>query len=312
MTPRHNGSVRVLVVVLVTQVVLGAAFVALALTNSLPWDDSFRPPASGHRPPVAAASRPKADRFDEDRAWRWLERQVRLGPRPAGSAKSRRLAALAHDALPRGRYQRVPGGLRNVTGFVPGKDPKRYVVIGAHYDTKDMPGFVGANDGAGGTAILLELARALRPGTIGPGVRFVLFDGEESPRGTPDSDFADEGLRGSKVAAQAYAGADAMILLDFVADRRLRVQKEGYSDEGLWEKLQESARAVGTTGTFPNRAGPAILDDHLPFLDRGVPSLDLIDFDFACFHKTCDDLTAVSKASVDATGETVRNLLPRL
>jgi glutaminyl-peptide cyclotransferase len=184
--------------------------------------------------------------------------------------------------------------------------------VAAHYDTKDIPKFVGANDGASGTAAVLELARALKPGTIGPGVRFILFDGEESPAGTPDSQFARKGLRGSKVAARAYHDAEAMILLDFVADKRLRTPREGNSNVGLWAKLRAAARTAGTTRHFPDETAGAVLDDHIPFLDRGVPSIDLIDFDFACFHRTCDNLNAVSKTSLDATGETVAGLLRTL
>src|SRR5512134_3534156 len=94
-----------------------------------------------------AAGKPKANRFDSSAAWRLLKWQVDLGPRPAGSAASRRLARRFRRLLPRGRYQPVPGGLRNVVGRVPGRSGG-YVVVGAHYDTKDIPGFVGANDGA--------------------------------------------------------------------------------------------------------------------------------------------------------------------
>ena len=64
---------------------------------------------------------------------------------------------------------------------MPGRDPSRTVVVGAHYDTKDLPGFVGANDGAGGTALVVELARTFEPRELRPSVVFILFDGEESP-----------------------------------------------------------------------------------------------------------------------------------
>src|SRR5205085_2050302 len=73
--------------------------------------------------------RPTADRFDEHAAWALLVHQVRLGPRPAGSPTSRKLAAELKAALPRGSYQLVPGGLRNVVGFVRGRNPRRYVVV---------------------------------------------------------------------------------------------------------------------------------------------------------------------------------------
>ena len=118
-----------------------------------------RHPAPVAQTPEATAAALKVDRFDEDRAWRMLEHQVNLGPRPAGSEQSRKLAAYIKARLPRGRYENLPGGLRNVVGAIPGKG--KPILLAAHYDTKDIDGFVGANDGAGGTAALLEIARVL-------------------------------------------------------------------------------------------------------------------------------------------------------
>src|SRR3954451_14159247 len=175
---------------------------------------------------LAPVPRPAADRFDEHAAWSRLVAQVRLGPRPAGSPASRRLAAQLKTALPRGSYQPVPGGLRNVVGFVRGRDPGRYVVVAAHYDTKDLPGFVGANDGAGGPAVLVQLARTIKPRTIGPSVTFLALDGEEAPVGIPDDEFLEAGVRGAKVAARIYRRARAMILLDFVGNKGLRLPRE--------------------------------------------------------------------------------------
>ncbi|MEA2375460.1 MAG: glutaminyl-peptide cyclotransferase [Thermoleophilaceae bacterium] len=249
--------------------------------------------------------------FDATAAMGWVRRQVELGPRPAGSRASRRLAGKLRAALPRGRYQAVPGGLRNVIGTVPGRDPRRVVVVGAHYDTKDIPGFVGAIDGASGTAVVVQLARAIRPRQLRPTVVFALFDGEESPRGTPDTEeaFRRTALRGSKVAAQAYSGAQAMVLLDFVGNRNLTLPREALSDRPLWARMRAAARRAGHARAFPPRSTFEISDDHLPFLQAGVPAIDLIDFDFACWHRRCDDLAQVSQASLRATGESVLALL---
>jgi Zn-dependent M28 family amino/carboxypeptidase len=214
---------------------------------------------------------------------------------------------MLRSALPRGRFQPVPGGLRNVVGTVPGRDPGRLVVIGAHYDTKDIPDFVGANDGASGVAVVLQLAAAIRPRTLGPTVAFVLFDGEESPAGSQD--FLADGLRGSKVAAPVFRRAEAMILLDMIGDRDLSLPREQNSDPYLWSRLRAAARRVGTAAILPARASGPVLDDHIPFLREGVRSIDLIDFDFPCWHATCDDLSAVSQRSLDAVGETVLELL---
>jgi glutaminyl-peptide cyclotransferase len=291
--------VKLLGAVLAVQVALGLVLVALVATDNVPFAD-------GEDAPTA---RPKVDRFDSEAAWRLLRHQVELGPRPAGSEASRRLARRLRRLVPRGRFEPVPGGLRNVVGTVRGREPG-YVVVGAHYDTKDIPGFVGANDGASGTAVVTQLARTIRRPRHT--IHFILFDGEESPRGTPDSRFLEEALRGSKVAAPRYRDARAMVLLDFVGEKRLRIPREGYSDERLWARLRAAARRAGVGATFPDDNAPAVLDDHYPFLEEGVPSIDLIDFDFDCFHRTCDDLDVVSERSLDAVGETVYELLLRL
>lgn len=254
----------------------------------------------------------RAHRFDSAGAMRWTAFQVGYGPRPAGSPASRALAEALRQALPHGHFQTVPGGLRNVIATVPGRDPGRLVVVGAHYDTKDIPGFVGANDGAAGTALVLELARHLRARELRPTIVFALFDGEESPAGTPDSQFAAKGLRGSRVAANRYRGASAMILLDFVGIRHLRLERDLDSSPELWQKLRSAARRAGALAAFRAGTQGEVLDDHTPFLMKGIPAIDLIDFDYPCFHALCDDLAHVSETSLDQVGETVRALLPRL
>ncbi|HEV2814095.1 MAG TPA: M28 family peptidase, partial [Solirubrobacteraceae bacterium] len=123
--------------------------------------------------------KPTTDRFDEGRAFALLRRQVEVyGWRPAGSKALRALAEDLRRRMPRGRFEplgRDHPGLRNVVGTVPGTKPA--IVIGAHYDVEARPkGFVGANDGAAGTAAVVELARAFarldRPAGA-PELRFV-------------------------------------------------------------------------------------------------------------------------------------------
>jgi glutaminyl-peptide cyclotransferase len=298
--------VKPLAAVLAGQVVLGAVLIALVATDNVPFADGD----SGAAPRGAG---PTVDRFDSRAAFRLLREQVELGPRPAGSAASRRLAARLRRRLPHGRFQAIPGhpGLRNVVGRVRGRS-RRYVVVGAHYDTKEIPGFVGANDGASGTATVVQLARELRGTRPRKTLVFALFDGEESPGPGDDGDFLAKGLRGSKAAARRYAGAEAMVLLDFVGDRRLRIPREDLSNRRLWSRLRAAARRVGAARVFPPFSSGAVYDDHVPFLRRGVPAIDLIDFDFPCFHRRCDDLSAVSERSLDRVGETVYELLASL
>jgi glutaminyl-peptide cyclotransferase len=259
-----------------------------------------------------SASTATVDRFNERSAFALLRQQVELGPRPAGSPASRKLAERLRRLLPNGRFQAVPDGLRNVIGVVRGRNPKRTVVVGAHYDTKDIPGFVGANDGASGTATVVQLARTIKPRQLRPTVVFILFDGEESPKGTPDEEFERYGLRGSKVAARTYRHAEAMILLDFVGDVDLSIPRERFSNRKLWAKLRAAAGRVGERRVFPPTTTGGILDDHRPFLREGVPAIDLIDFDFPCWHRTCDDMRVVSARSLNSTGETVLELLRAL
>lgn len=259
----------------------------------------------------AAAVAPSGQRFDEAAAWAFLRKQVELGPRPAGSPSSRRLSGLLRTSIPAGRFQSVPGGLRNVLGVVPGQRRGRVVVIGAHYDTKDLDGFVGANDNASGVAVVRQLARTIRPRSLRPTIVFAFFDGEETPRGVPDSLIRSRGLRGSKVAARSLSGAEAIILVDLVGDRLLRIPRDTRADPELWRRLRAASVRAGTTRHFPSRSFE-VLDDHIPFARAGVRTLPLVDFGFRCWHKECDDLSAVSPESLDAVGETVLELLRSL
>ena len=260
----------------------------------------------------AAATAKRADRFDSARGWKHLEHQVGIGPRPAGSTQLAELANYIRERIPRGRTEPVPGhpGLRNVVGRIPGSKPA--IVLAAHYDTKDLPGFVGANDGAGGTAAVIEIARALRKAKRpkgAPEIRFVFFDGEEA---TDDSEpFEATGLRGSKAYAQRHAEEiRALVLLDFVAEKgAMRIPREAGSDPKVWKRLRAAARRAGTERAFPPGVVGEVTDDHTPFLRRGIPAIDLIDFTFPCWHETCDDLSAVSEDSLDISGETVFEML---
>jgi Zn-dependent M28 family amino/carboxypeptidase len=196
-----------------------------------------------------------------------------------------------------------------VVGRIPGRKPA--IVLAAHYDTKDLPGFVGANDGAGGTAAVLEIARALRKQKLRnrPEIRFVLFDGEEATDDTRP--FEATALRGSKAYADRHGDEiRALVLLDFVAEKgAMRIPREAGSDAGVWRRLRAAAKRVGTTRAFPPGLVGEVTDDHTPFMRKGIPAIDLIDFTFPCWHQTCDDLSAVSERSLDVTGETVVEML---
>ncbi|MGI8845807.1 MAG: M28 family peptidase [Thermoleophilaceae bacterium] len=298
---------------LVAQVALMTVLVVLVATDNVPFVRNLRDGGGGDGDAAASVPKATAGRFDGAAAYASVRRQVALGPRPAGSPASRRLAERLRRALPAGRFQAVPGGLRNVVGVVPGRDRRRLVVVGAHYDTKDQKGFVGAEDGAGGAAILTQLARTVKPRTLRSTVVFIAFDGEEAPAGTADVDFERVALRGSKVAAHRYSRARSMVLLDFVGQKGLRIPREASSNGPLWGRLRAASKRAGVARVFPSgRTQGAIVDDHTPFQRAGVPAIDLIDFDYACFHRSCDDLSQISQRSLDAVGETMLELLPRL
>lgn len=301
---------RALVVVLAVQVAIGIGLVVWG-THGFPLPGSSDDEPSAGTAAAGGAPRAKVNRFDGAWAWGLLREQVAAGPRPAGSQASRALAGRLASLLPSGRLDPVPGeppGMRNVVGTLPGTRPA--IVLGAHYDTYDIPGFVGANDGASGVAVVVAAARALarirRPAGA-PELRFVLFDGEESP---PGVDFLEGGVRGSTAYAEEHADEiGALVLVDMVGDRDLSIPREASSDEALWRQLRAAARRVGTQRVFPDRTSGQVLDDHTPFQERGVPAIDLIDFTFPAWHTTRDTLRRVSARSLDAVGETVVELL---
>ena len=271
------------------------------------------PTVTAPPPPLA-----RVDRFDGAAAFALLREQVQeYGWRPAGSPALRRLAVRLRRLMPRGRFEAIPGHpkLRNVVGTVPGRRPA--IVVGAHYDVEAVPeGFVGANDGAAGTAAVVTRARAFAKAKRPRGareLRFVLFDGEEEPAGcTP---FEACGLRGSRAYAERHHGeVAALVLLDYIAEKQgLRFPREAGSDAQLWEKLREAANDVGVGALFPAVAlQTEIIDDHTPFTQRGVRAIDVIDFDYPQRDSLADNLDAVSRRSLDAVGEAVHRLVARL
>ena len=198
------------------------------------------PSAASGPVPVA-----KTDRFDAARAMKTVRLQLSYGQRPAGSRQLRAVATRLRKRLPRGHFEAVHGhpGLRNIVGSIPGKG--KPILLGAHYDTEASPtGFVGANDSAAGTAAVIEIARSLRKAARGPDappVRFVLFDGEEEP--APTADFYADALRGSKAYAKQHAGElRSMLLLDYIANKNLRLPREGTSNSAIWTQVRAAAR----------------------------------------------------------------------
>lgn len=294
---------RLLLVAMLVPALVAAVVAALAVTGVGPFTGQS-PRAAGVAGAIA-----RADRFDAPAALRIAKLQIDAGPRPAGSRTLRRVAERLRAMLPDGRFEDVPAhpGLRNIVGSLPGPGP--VIVIGAHYDTQPYPrGYRGANDAAAAVGAVIEIARAMkrvkRPAQA-PGVRFVLFDGEESPL-PDDGDFYRRALRGSR----AYVGTHAeevreLVLLDYIGGRNLRLPREGNSAPGLWAEIRSAARASGHGRIFPDRVGAALYDDTTPFLEAGIPAVDLIDWTYPHEGRLSDTYDKLDVRSVDAVGETV-------
>jgi glutaminyl-peptide cyclotransferase len=310
--PDEGGrpSVKVLVVALVGQLILFGGLIALTL-HGFPFlgGDHVTTAAPTKRGAVPGAS---VNRFDGGRAMATAKMQVDAGQRPAGSPTLRRVAEQLKAELPNGRFEPVPAhpGLRNIVGELPGPGP--VIVIGAHYDSEYHPkGFVGANDAAAAVGTVVELSRALAklPRTaVSPGIRFVLFDGEEEA--APTDDFYRDALRGSKSYVQLHAEeVRAMLLLDYIGNKGVRLPREASSTSSLWDDVRAAAKRVNVADVFPGGTSVGIVDDHTPFLRAGIPAVDFIDWSYRYKDTVQDTYDKLSQNSVDAVGETVVELV---
>lgn len=284
---------------------------------------------------VLAPGCSQAGGFDGERAYRDLTDLVRIGPRPAGSTGSARARELIQQRLRQAGWPveehdlrvLVPGrgavDMTNLVAVRPGRSPA-LVLIGTHYDTKQLDGrFVGANDGASGVALLLELARVLgdepRPLTVW----LVFFDGEES---FGASITANDGLFGSRALVAQMHDRDeleritAFVLVDMVGDRDLNLTPDVTSSPRLRAYVREEAQRLGLSSRIDTEAALHLIDDHTPFLEAGVePVVALIDFQFGArrtpgplWHTAEDDLGAVSAESLNSVGRLVVELLKRI
>jgi glutaminyl-peptide cyclotransferase len=260
--------------------------------------------------------------FDGQRAFQDLAAQVHLGPRPSGTRAAHKAANLIRRELKRADADniRVQRPYRNVLATIPGSEPGT-IVVGAHYDTKSgIRHFVGANDGASGVAVLLELARTLPRPLAGPSVQLAFFDAEEARGNNFDAD-GDRGSRQyvkyAQTAKQGSAPLDeikAMVLFDMIGDCDLKVPLEANSSPELYGLFADAAGGAPFTGTtFP------VGDDHTPFLRAGIPALDLIDFDYgpgpapgAYWHTSQDTLDKVCPESLDAIGDAALTAIPEI
>ncbi|HEX8201321.1 MAG TPA: M28 family peptidase [Isosphaeraceae bacterium] len=295
----------------------------------------------GDEADVAAAAAVRPAPIDGERAYGYLKRICELGPRPAGSAantKQRQLVAdhfrtlgaiVREQPFPaRDPLSGAPVAMANLVGsWFPARTER--VVIGAHYDTRPFPDldpdpalrkapFLGANDGASGVALLMEIAHHLKDSPTPWGVDLVLFDGEELVY-----DRMGDYFLGSKEFARLYKAERAGrrnrsryiagFVLDMVGDRELDIRQEPTSrrfNPRLVRDVWAIARSLGAAG-FRNELGAEVLDDHLPLIDAGIPAIDLIDFDYPYWHTSHDLPEHCSAASLAQVGRVVTAWLAR-
>lgn len=263
-----------------------------------------------------------APAFDAERAWKGLLHQVEIGPRPAGTPQNEtcrqwieaELRGMGLEPKRETFTDKTPAGdvqFANVVAELAGTDPKAgWICVASHFDTKRMPfRFVGANDGASSTAALIEIARALTQGQKRAiGYRFLFFDGEEAVREEWLGDDNTYGSRHHVKAIQAdgrIESVHALVLLDMVGDKDLKLTNDTLSDRRLMEVFTKAARDLGL-GKHVGGKSMEVRDDHVPFLMARVRTVDLIDLDFgpdnSYWHTEKDVPENCSKESLDAIG----------
>jgi Zn-dependent M28 family amino/carboxypeptidase len=266
-------------------------------------------------------------KFDGGKAYEHVRQLVGIGPRPAGSAAldatrryiTEQLAAVGVKAAEQAFTAETPLGMirmANVIATIPGARPDR-IVFGGHVDTKLYREFrfVGANDGGSSAAFLIELARVLKARANPFTVEIVFFDGEESmlPNWGPgDNTYGSRHYVDAAKKAGKVSEIRAFLLVDMIGDRDLDIAREGESTTWLTDLIWVSARRLGYEKHFLNDVEPIGGDDHFPFLEAGIPAVDIIDFHYPPWHTAADTLDKVSARSLQIVGDVVLDALPAI
>ena len=278
---------------------------------------------------TTSASQRKASGVDGSLAYSHVERLVGFGPRPPGSPAIAKSQAYITDALRKLGLQvehqdflaNTPNGpvsMKNIVGKT-SQSRRPVVILASHYDTRLMTNaaFVGANDGGSSTGLLLELARVLSQRKNAYTVWFVFFDGEEAQREWSDTD----SLYGSRYFVEKLKkdgqtqAVKAMVLMDMVGDRDLKLENDASSTPDLMELVRKSAVELGYS-KYLAAAQKGMVDDHIPFIRAGIAAVDLIDYDYgfnnSLWHTPNDTLDKISLHSLKIVGDivvrTVENL----
>lgn len=270
--------------------------------------------------------------FNGNSAYAEVEALVQISPRDAGTPAGRkaaehiltRLESFGISAEIDTFTDQTPAGektMHNVVGRIPGRNGE-WVILGSHFDTMPgIDGFQGANDGGSSTGVLLELAKLLAGTKPETGVLFAFFDGEEGIAHYIPGD----GLHGSRhMAGQLYANGlhkkvRAMILLDMVGDNDPHFVLPTNSSKALAKVLLDAAHKTGYRDMFSLAQSSFITDDHVPFMQIGIPSIDIIDFKYGSasgkndfWHTDQDNLDHITPESLDKIGSVVLEMLNQL
>lgn len=256
---------------------------------------------------------PASVRFDGQRAYADVETQVAFGARIPGSEGHAKVQEWMREELESAGWQvevqeseTLGHPIQNIVAKRGDASPQ--IILGAHYDTRmfadndpdpakhSLP-VPGANDGASGVAVLLELARVLPDDTVP--VWLVFFDAEDNGR-IPGWDWilgSREFVRNNPLQPQA------VVIVDMIGDSDLNIYKERNSDLALTGEIWTVANSLGYGNVFIPEYKFSMLDDHTPFLEAGIPAVDIIDFDYPYWHTVQDTPDKVSAESLQAVGE---------
>ncbi len=265
--------------------------------------------------------------FDGENAMDYLVQQCDFGSRPPGSDNLTQcktyiavtLESFGWDVtLQNFTYLEVE--CSNIIATWPDAEQPSYI-LGAHYDTRPradrdpepanwMTPIIGANDGASGVAVLLELASGL-PADVRESVEIVLFDAEDSGDINGWSWIVGSTHYVNQLSPTRVSEIDAMILVDMVGDSDLRLERETSSTRSLQDLIWSIAEDMGHNDTFLDVSGRSIKDDHRPFLAVGIPSVDIIQHNgFPWYWHTLEDTPdKCSAESLQTVGEVVETFL---
>jgi glutaminyl-peptide cyclotransferase len=260
--------------------------------------------------------------FDGGRAFQDLETVVGFGARPSGSTNLERtrtyiLAELESAGLepevdafvantPIGEIE-----MANVRAVRRGTSGKGSIAVSGHFDTKRFDfNFLGASDGGSSTAVILELARVTGDLALEHDLEFIFFDGEEAVLDwtATDSVYGSRYDVRRRIEDGALGDLKALVLVDMVGDRDLTLLQEGASTDWLKSLIWNTAQRLGYGDHFGSRTA-YIEDDHVPYLNAGIPAIDLIDFDYPYWHTPGDTLDKTSSDSLQVIGDVVYHSL---